>query len=47
MDKRILGKEDSPISTKILRGWRMAMGAFGRGLVKLKVPDTDVRAGSF
>ena len=22
----------------------MAKGAFGRGLVKLKVPDTDVRA---
>ena len=37
--------ENSPISTKILRGWRMARGAFGRGLVKLKVPDTDVRAG--
>ena len=37
--------ENSPISTKILRGWRMARGAFGRELVKLKVPDTDVRAG--
>ena len=37
--------ENSPISTKILRGWRMGRGAFGRGLVKLKVPDTDVRAG--
>ena len=37
--------ENSPISRKILRGWRMARGAFGRGLVKLKVPDTDVRAG--
>ena len=36
--------ENSPISTKILRGWGMARGAFGRGLVKLKVPDTDVRA---
>ena len=36
--------ENSPISTKILQGWRMARGAFGRGLVKLKVPDTDVRA---
>ena len=36
--------ENSPISTKILRGWRMARGAFGRELVKLKVPDTDVRA---
>ena len=35
--------ENSPISRKILRGWRMARGAFGRGLVKLKVPDTDVR----
>ena len=23
----------------------MAKGAFGRGLVKFKVPDTDVRAG--
>ena len=30
---------------RILRGWRMARGAFGRALVKLKVPDTDVRAG--
>ena len=37
--------ENIPISKKILRGWRMARGAFGRGLVKLKVPDTDVRAG--
>ena len=37
--------ENSPISTKILRGWRKARGAFGRALVKLKVPDTDVRAG--
>ena len=36
--------ENIPISGKILRGWRMARGAFGRGLVKLKVPDTDVRA---
>ena len=36
--------ENSPISRKILRGWRMARGAFGRELVKLKVPDTDVRA---
>ena len=36
--------ENSPISTKILQGWRMARGAFGGGLVKLKVPDTDVRA---
>ena len=35
--------ENSPISTKILREWRMARGAFGRALVKLKVPDTDVR----
>ena len=25
-------------------GRRMARGAFGRGLGKLKVPDTDVRA---
>ena len=37
--------ENSPISRTILRGWRMARGAFGRALVKLKVPDTDVRAG--
>ena len=37
--------ENSPISRKILRGWGMARGAFVRGLVKLKVPDTDVRAG--
>ena len=37
--------ENSLISRKFLRRWRMARGAFGRGLVKLKVPDTDVRAG--
>ena len=37
--------ENSPISKKFLRGWRRARGAFGRKLVKLKVPDTDVRAG--
>ena len=37
--------ENSPISRKFCGGWRMARGAFGRGLVKLKVPDTDVRAG--
>ena len=37
--------ENSPISRKFLREWRMARGAFGRELVKLKVPDTDVRAG--
>ena len=37
--------ENSPISTKILWGWRMARGAFGRALEKLKVPDTDVRTG--
>ena len=36
--------ENNPISKKILREWRTAQGAFGRGLVKLKVPDTDVRA---
>ena len=36
--------ENSPISTKILQGWWTARGAFGRGLEKLKVPDTDVRA---
>ena len=36
--------ENNPISRKFLRGWRMVRGAFGRGLVKLKVPDTDVRA---
>ena len=33
-----------PHFEKILRGWRMARGAFGRELVKLKVSDTDVRA---
>ena len=33
------------ILKRILRGWRMARDAFGRALVKLKVPDTDVRAG--
>ena len=42
---RLEKTENSPISRKILRGWRMARGAFERGLVKLKVPDTDVRAG--
>ena len=36
--------ENSPILRKILRGWRRARGAFGRGLVKLKIPDMDVRA---
>ena len=40
-----LGKNrKQPHFEKILWGWRMARGAFGRGLVKLKVPDTDVRA---
>ena len=33
------------ILRRILRGWRRARGAFGRGLEELKVPDTDVRAG--
>ena len=42
---RLKNLENSPISRKILRGWRVARGAFGRGLAKLKVPDTDVRAG--
>ena len=45
LTSEIKSPENSPISRKILRGWRMARGAFGRGLVKLKVPDTDVRAG--
>ena len=36
--------ENSPISTKILRGWRMARGAFGRVLGKLEVPVADVGA---
>ena len=44
LTSEIKSPENSPISRKILRGWRMARGAFGRGLVKLKVPDTDVRA---
>ena len=35
--------ENSPISRKILRGWRMAMGAFGRELVKLEAAEVDVR----
>ena len=42
---RLKNPENSPISRKFLREWRRARGAFGRGLVKLKVPDTDVRAG--
>ena len=33
-----------PHFEKILQGWRMTRGAFGRELVKLKVPDPDVRA---
>ncbi len=37
--------ENSPISRKILRGWRMATGAFGRGLGKLEIAAADVRAG--
>ena len=44
LTSEIKSPENSPISRKILRGWRMARGAFGRELVKLKVPDTDVRA---
>ena len=36
--------ENSPISRKILRGWRMAMDDFRRVLVKLRVPARDVRA---
>ena len=36
--------ENSPISRKILRGWRMATGAFGRELVKVEAAVTDVRA---
>ena len=35
--------ENNPISRKILRGWRMAMGAFGRELVKLEAAEVDVR----
>ncbi len=34
--------ENSPISRKILWGWRMATGAFGRELVNLEVAVTDV-----
>ena len=41
---RLEKTENSPTSRKFLRGWRMTRGAFGRGLVKLKVPNTDVRA---
>ena len=39
------GPENSPISRKILRGWRTAADDFGRVLVKLRVPVRDVRAG--
>ena len=42
---RLEKNRKQPYFEKILREWRMARGAFGRGLVKLKVPDTDVRAG--
>ena len=38
-------RKQGRFSRRILRGGRMARGAFGRGLVKLKVADTDVRAG--
>ncbi len=37
--------ENRSISGKILRGWRMATGAFGRGLGKLEVAAADVRTG--
>ncbi len=39
------GPENSPISRKILREWRMATGAFVRGLEKLEAAAADVRAG--
>ena len=42
---RLENPRKQPHFEKILRGWGMARGAFGRGLVKLKVPDTDVKAG--
>ena len=41
---RIVKPRKQPHFEKILRGWRMTRGAFGRELVKLKVPDPDVRA---
>ena len=44
IDFRLEKPRKQPYFDKILQGWRMARGAFGRGLVKLKVPDTDVRA---
>ena len=34
--------ENSPISKKILRGWRMKTDDFGRELAKLGVPVADV-----
>ena len=37
--------ENSPISRKFLRGWRMVTGAFGRRLVKVEAAVTDVRTG--
>ena len=36
--------ENSPISRKILRRWRMKTGDFGRVLGKLEVPVADVGA---
>ena len=36
--------ENSPISRKILRGWRMKTGDFERELEKLVVPVADVGA---
>ena len=41
---RIVKPRKQPHFEKILQGWRMTRGAFGRELVKLKVPDPDVRA---
>ena len=44
-DFRLEKLRKQPYFEKNSGGWRMARGAFGRALVKLKVPDTDVRAG--
>ena len=41
---RFVKPRKQPHFKKNLRGWRRARGAFERGLAKLKVPDTDVRA---
>ena len=41
---RFVKPRKQPYFEKILRGWRMARGAFGRRLVKVEAAATDVKA---